>query len=66
MMPTILPCSVAANEKNLKSNKIVIDNLAILILMRNGPWVGGDLLIPGVRILNGKPGPAEHLHLLRV
>ena len=30
------------------------------------PWVSCDLLIPGVRILDWKPGPAEHLHLLRV
>ena len=30
------------------------------------PWVSCDLLIPGVRILDWKPGPAEHLHLFRV
>ena len=30
------------------------------------PWVSSDLLIPGVRILDGEPGPAQHLHLLRV
>ena len=66
MMPTILPCNVAANEKNLKQNSVVIDSLAMLLLMINGPWIGSDLLIPGVRILNGKPGPTEHLHLLRV
>ena len=30
------------------------------------PWVSSDLVVPGVGVLNGDPGSAQHLHLLGV